>query len=169
MISKLIPMVDFVLQQDIEMNDIYAYAVFLKQPINLSMFVPCDEDGNVLEEPDPISIGKCISKKLRIYQAIYDIKEADKYLSFKSKILFEGFQCVGYDDSYVELELKNENIWVTTAKYEFEATDNNGHEINIKTINDLFEYCYSKGVELKITNSSKELIYGNIQKDMLNT
>ena len=27
------------------------YANFLKQPLNLGMFVPCDKIGNVLEEP----------------------------------------------------------------------------------------------------------------------
>lgn len=34
-----------------KLNTIERYAKFLKQPIELWMFVPCDEDGNVLEEP----------------------------------------------------------------------------------------------------------------------
>lgn len=32
-------------------NVVYQYANFLKQPLTLGMFVPCDEDGNVLEIP----------------------------------------------------------------------------------------------------------------------
>jgi len=54
---KLISMCDFVLYQDNSKNDfvdfkikILNYANFLKQPLELWMFVPCD-DGNVLEEP----------------------------------------------------------------------------------------------------------------------
>jgi hypothetical protein len=32
-------------------NEIINYANFLKQPLTLGMFIPCDEKGNVLEEP----------------------------------------------------------------------------------------------------------------------
>ena len=60
----LIPMTDFVLRiNEIEkevdqffdswrmkqLRIIENYAKFLKQPLKLEMFVPCDEDGNVLE------------------------------------------------------------------------------------------------------------------------
>ena len=31
---------------------IIRYAEFLKQPLKLEMFIPCDENGNVLEEPN---------------------------------------------------------------------------------------------------------------------
>lgn len=62
---KLISMTDFVLQENKggqqinsittqlhqELRRIKKYANFLKQPLKLEMFVPCDEDGNVLEEP----------------------------------------------------------------------------------------------------------------------
>ena len=58
----LIPMTDFVLEQLNEQNSITKpmrevfnslekYAKFLKQPLKLEMFVPCDEDGNILKEP----------------------------------------------------------------------------------------------------------------------
>ena len=67
----LIPMTDFVIEIDenkpkfknfssfseinqYEINGydkIRNYARFLKQPLKLEMFVPCDEDGNVLGEP----------------------------------------------------------------------------------------------------------------------
>ena len=32
-------------------NKCINYANFLKQPLTLGMFIPCDLDGNVLEEP----------------------------------------------------------------------------------------------------------------------
>lgn len=53
---KLISMVDFVLTRDMARSnsenalcEIENYANFLKQPLTLGMFVPCDEEGNFLE------------------------------------------------------------------------------------------------------------------------
>ena len=63
---KLISMTDFVLNinelvskesdqffqswQNKKMMIIENYARFLKEPLRIEMFVPCDEDGNVLED-----------------------------------------------------------------------------------------------------------------------
>ena len=58
---KLISMVEFVKEIDHRVNTgelkewkfvdcIRRYANFLNQPLTLGMFVPCDEDGNVLED-----------------------------------------------------------------------------------------------------------------------
>ena len=55
---RLISMVDYVLHDDVIFKEkrtfkdlVLNYATFLKQPLELWMFVPCDEDGNVLIEP----------------------------------------------------------------------------------------------------------------------
>ena len=52
-------MVDFVFEQQknhLSLRDfnITNYANLLKQPLELWMFVPCDEDGNALEEPEMV-------------------------------------------------------------------------------------------------------------------
>ena len=119
----LIPMTDFVLRiNEIEkeidqffdslrmkqLGIIENYAKFLKQPLKLEMFVPCDEDGNVLEEykispsereadlynyPRPVSI------------------EEHNWEKAKEKVLFEGFkpyeeyECAKYEDVYVDEEV----------------------------------------------------------------
>ena len=66
---------------------ILKYAKFLKQPLKLEMFVPCDEEGNVLEKP--------ISSKYfdptepvpeEVEQEFYNYDKA------KEKVLFEGFE-----------------------------------------------------------------------------
>ena len=56
---KLISMTDFVLEQvqikqsTSEFKEVIAkYAKLLKQPLELWMIVPCDENGNILEEPN---------------------------------------------------------------------------------------------------------------------
>jgi len=50
--ENLISMTDFVLSKKYTATGHENYANFLKQPLELWMFIPCDEDGNVLEEPD---------------------------------------------------------------------------------------------------------------------
>ena len=55
---------------------------FLSQSLELWMFVPCDEDGNVLEEPDSIGVGNYF----------YYEKALDQYQQAKERCLFEGLQ-----------------------------------------------------------------------------
>lgn len=56
------------------------YANLLRQPLTLGMFVPIDENGNVLEEP---------YLTMEESREIYDIQ--DTYSKAKDKVLFEGF------------------------------------------------------------------------------
>lgn len=58
------------------------YAKFLKQPLELWMFVPCDENGNVLEEPYNDGNGD------NYFGALLD-----EYQQAKERCLFEGFEC----------------------------------------------------------------------------
>lgn len=80
-------MTDFVLSQEnkgmqntdrhLRFDKVLRYANFLKQPLTLSMFIPCDLDGNILGEP------------------IRGFEESDKdYLEFvkaKERVLFKGY------------------------------------------------------------------------------
>lgn len=61
----------------IKLDMIGNYAKFIKQNLTLGMFVPVDNEGKILEEPDPISIGSCINKRLRLYEPLYDEKETE--------------------------------------------------------------------------------------------
>ena len=87
---KLLSMTDFVLEQEKEFNcqntkgrecelqkrynNIFHYANFLKQPLELWMFVPCAENGNVLEYDNEMPIWVKI-----------------QYQQAKERCLFEGF------------------------------------------------------------------------------
>ena len=91
---KLISLIDYVLQEQkggqqvnsitsqlhYELRCIKKYAKFLKQEIKLEMFVPCDEDGNVLGEPYNDGNGDNYFGVL-----------LDEYQKAKEKVLFEGF------------------------------------------------------------------------------
>lgn len=77
-------MTDFVLEHpastdyEWQLSNHLRYANFLKQTKQLWMFVPCDEDGNILEEPDLID-------------ERYNLKLLN-YEQAKEKVLFEGFE-----------------------------------------------------------------------------
>ena len=97
----LIPMTDFVLEQLNEQNSrtkpmrevfnsLEKYAKFLKQPLKLEMFVPCDEEGNILEEP---KIENYTQEELE-----HSVMGCD-YLDYnkaKEKVLFEDFKIYDY-------------------------------------------------------------------------
>lgn len=96
---KLISMTDFVLEQyNIESNNgsfvdavrykrlTNNYARFLSQPLELWMFVPCDEDGNVLEEP------KYYDLYINDYGSKDDYHESFKSLSNPGYKIFVDYQ-----------------------------------------------------------------------------
>ena len=88
--EKLISMTDYVLLDKhagspINMNKQYAH--FLKQPLKLGMFIPCDEEGNVLEDPEN-------TMKQGDGHVYYSADDEDfkKYEQAKERVLFEGFE-----------------------------------------------------------------------------
>ena len=108
---KLISMADFVLEQvknakyeefhqvnETFVNKVINYAQFLKQPLELWMFVPCDEDGNVLEHPKNYHKNIVIDELKRIDNYNNLIKE---YEQAKERCLFEGFEWK-VDESFAE-------------------------------------------------------------------
>ena len=72
-----------------ELFRIEEYARLLKTPLNLGMFVPCDQEGNIINErPEP----KILAKGVFNYTAqnIWD----EKYNKAKDIVLFKGFELV---------------------------------------------------------------------------
>ena len=76
-------------------NKIRNYATFLKQPLKLEMFVPCDEDENVLGEPEIYSqwVRENFNDELENEERINQCKD---YHQAKEKVLFEGFKIYDY-------------------------------------------------------------------------
>lgn len=107
---KLTSMVNFVLQQDItdikQRDSIVKYANFLRQPLKLEMFVPCDENGNVLQEPKKTNYQVDVNAKCSGWKYLYDSNDKligyyddrkwkedfVKYKQSKEKVLFEGIE-----------------------------------------------------------------------------
>ena len=104
---KLIPMTEFVLQKGnkkvkpsesttlnlaLIADKCFKYAKFLKQPLKLEMFVPCDEDGNVLGKPNKDDMRFYTHKNLSVQE---------EYQQAKEKVLFEGFEAWKQGDCYI--------------------------------------------------------------------
>ena len=131
-------MTDFVLElwDDKLMSEIgllaVNYAQFLKTPLKLEMFVPCDEEGDILEEPTNYE------KRLLNMMTEYN-DEVYTYYQAKAKVLFEGFE---YD---------KENDWVTYNEFArfFVSELQNGK------VEDLFKLIKD---EITLTETSKKEI-----------
>ena len=86
---KLISMTDFVLEQNkpgipylTAIDKCINYAKFLKQPLKLEMFIPCDDKGNVLKFDYPQN---------NAFDEIAQLNFEKQYQREKEKVLFEGF------------------------------------------------------------------------------
>ena len=102
----LIPMTDFVNavgnmenypSHEKALSWIYNYATFLKQPLKLEMFVPCDEMMEVMNYEE-------------IKQSVIEGTDSwDAYEKAKEKVLFEGFYWVG---NYAVCMAEDEMIYI---------------------------------------------------------
>lgn len=88
------------------------YAKFISQPLKLEMFVPCDKDGNVLEEPyDEIGRGNWIKTSEKIISEM-----SDKYEQAKEKVLFENYSVVKQSTYYIIVDSHGRNVWLSWNK-----------------------------------------------------
>ena len=90
----LIPMTDFVNNvgnmenypsHENALSWIYNYATFLKQPLKLEMFVPCDKNGNII----PIPKSEDVPDMPPDLQAEYWYSWESDFNKAKEKVLFE--------------------------------------------------------------------------------
>ena len=149
--EHLIPMTDFVIYQyeklkNKEINTLdYAfntgiYAHFLKKPLKLGYFIPCDENDKPLEEPINFKIWEKLHfNNGKSEKGTIGFKEHEKYQEAKQRVLFEGFE---YD---------KENDWVTYNEFArfFVSELQNGK------VEDLFKLIKD---EITLTETSKKEI-----------
>ena len=117
---KLQSMTDFVLEQNKDglshtrysYQKCFNYAKFLKQPLQLGFFVPCDENNNVLKEPsvkDFLYHGKKLNH-------IDFSAETEQYQKAKERVLFEGFEVksskIHEDREFIGWEIYNPSIFI---------------------------------------------------------
>ena len=128
---KLISMTDFVLEnakqpyvEGTKYIDLVNYAKFLKQPLKLEMFIPCDEEGDILEVPTNYE-NRLLNMMTEYNDEVYTYNQA------KEKVLFESFKLVRF--------IEKENPCYVVSNGENEITFHIGL------------YNFSKGVKFAIT------------------
>jgi len=141
---KLQSMTDYVLEQQNDywngiefeygntcINNIISYAKFLKLNLEKWMFIPCDSDGNVLEEPKtPHTFA---SENSDLYINKWQ-KECEQYQQAKDNVIFEGFEFNFKTKDIVSIIKEDYQIWLYKNGY----VTINAKEI--KTIEDLVNY-----------------------------
>lgn len=124
---KLISMTDFVLQKANEYfnngeypkfnfrNLVNNYALFLKLPLTLGMFVPCNEEDNVLEEPTMEKYGYYFSNHQEeqsgwMYEEGEDeyYKVLEKYQQAKERVLFKNVTIIKASQNSFNIYIKKE-------------------------------------------------------------
>ncbi len=125
------------------------YAYFLKQPLTLGMFIPCDENGNVLEEPKNLVWQKddvCISVNGKIEN---NNEYINKLHQAKSKVIFEGVEVRFNNCKEFKFQSETINFIIdkeTSIEYNcyyknyIVCFDNNRDFKTIETIEDLIPY-----------------------------
>ena len=117
-------------------DKIINYAKFLKQPLKLEMFVPCDEEGNI--------ISKFYSEKENTKNLTFS-QLSNQYQIAETKVLFEGFNLNQKDFSKLEsiFCLTKECFQITFFTNEkgcFMDNLKTNKTYEIKTIEDLIQF-----------------------------
>lgn len=119
--KRILRKIDYKEKLGLYANIIYAYANFLKQPLELWMFVPCLFNGGhnvVMEEPTIYSNDE------------YDTIEVQLYNEAKNKCLFNGFK--------IEFSSNTTNILSCNGKkYAYSVNNKFQFYGNIKLIEEL--------------------------------
>ena len=133
---KLMSMTDYVLgQYDTDQSPynfwkkVSLYGLFLKQPLKLGMFVPCDKNDKPLELPEKIKCNNCHGKDGLDTCCNFDI-----YQQGKERVLFYGF----------ELVEEKEFVWT----FKEEGTNYTINVLKDSTIEDLQIYFMPKEILL---------------------
>ena len=134
---KLISCTDFVLEQEkkgmqntdrpLRFERILKYAKFLKQPLTLSMFVPTDDEGNVMKEAYEVFERDCT--------------ECDEYIfrhqQAKERIIFEGFDGRYSESGY---QVSNENILIVFYDAGYIVTYKSCFDYKTETIESVIQF-----------------------------
>lgn len=153
---KLISMVDFVLEQNESIKSdmigygefidkVVKYAKFLKQPLTLGMFVPCDESGNVLKEPERWLDFLKYPESFDGNKEWYDLYA---YQQAKERVLFEGFEVKALEYG-LYVTIGKDNIILTWSHKDNDFLLNNGRPIERFV-----------GLNLTLTRTAVKQIYG---------
>jgi len=128
----------------------FLFNKFMKKPLQPGFFVPCDEDGNVLSEPNVT----CLKSEKAFCQCgeeqVSDCRELKHtYNEAKSKVIFDGF-VVSENDHNVSVTNGKTSILFSIRNWVKNIDTNE----RISTIEELSK------LGLTLTPHAKQLIFG---------
>lgn len=146
-LSEFIDNLDYEADAEQEMNRLCAYHKFLKQPLNIGMFVACDVNGDILKEPRReyycSMTGWNCPEDAEHYQ-----NKLSEYVTAKNGVMFDVHDIsehhsphlikIGYDDEkYLFSYNVSSKLFLTTAnkiedlvKYNLALTESAIKQIN---------------------------------------
>lgn len=102
------------------------YTDFITQPLTKGMFIPCDEEGNILEKPSTVGGSDFVTTNI----IDNNIKEYQQALE---RVLFEGDYTPSKKRNYVYDFSNNKIKCINIYKYEtIEQAINNGVKLYLK-------------------------------------
>jgi len=119
------------------------YANFLKQLLKLWMFVPCDEEGNVLKEPNYYSC--FLDNSYLTRPQLINYENCVRYQKAKDRVLFEGWSLLDSE------HITNGSYDIDILTWTFYRT-NEGGGVGYEIIDDLTNY------QLELTSTAEKEI-----------
>lgn len=152
--KTLVSMTDFVISQ-IKTNstvndsfkkylaDVRNYALFLKQNLTLGMFVPVDEDGNILfSKPNYYACflhGSYVNHPQLInYENCIRYKKAEENILFKDCIVKKIEKSHKFDIDYYVVYFNSQQLWISWTERTIEDLIKNNLELTESAIKQIF-------------------------------
>ena len=123
------------------------YAELLGLELELGYFIPCDEDGNVLEEPTSFEIASATSIHTGQGDNFAE-KKVEQYQKAKDRVLFKDFHIINTEEN--ELEWKKGDLWILPESGWHIYTGHDGVEKYGATISDIAGL-----VDIELTEAGK--------------
>lgn len=154
---KLVSATDYILEKQIKLDSgfinvteftdsVVSYVEFLKQPLKLGMFIPCDENDEVLKEPFDTGMW---SKWKDIERSEY----CDRYEEAKERVLFKGWEYT--IDNFLLRKLCNgENLQICLMDYMFNQEGSLGSGMG--SIGKTIESLSMCGLDIELTETAIE-------------
>ena len=145
---------------DVCFNTICKYAKLLQTPLSLSMFIPCNEKGEPMEEPmDYVDFLVLLKEdKIGIYEKAW-YRECQEYRKALDKVLFEGWEKgsgqveINEEGFYLKYNSNDRQAFWSIDNQEFELAQGGAYN-TIETLEDLI----ISGIELTPTEACKKQI-----------
>ncbi len=162
--NVLIPLLAFVLASTNDQkhrrdkyDDVVGYSMFLRLPLNPGMFTPCDDEGNILKEP---RYSKSLKPKSLISKVPANQNDSERYLHYKSQVLFEDWKVTIADTENGDIiyDFEYKDIEFSYNKTEDVFMDPHGEWLAFSTIEDLALLADVMGTEVLLTDTAMNVI-----------